>query len=105
MQVRRGIRSAGLALFGVGIALLPVSALWAAGARFSYKEVARLDTKAPGGGMLVNDFEAGRVSPQGEVAFVVDYDAEESEGLYLASNGTLIPIVEPGKAVGAGAPD
>src|SRR5207247_377255 len=60
-QVKRGIRSAGLVLGTVGMTLLPAAALWAAGASFSYKEVARLDTKAPGGGMLVHDFELGRV--------------------------------------------
>jgi hypothetical protein len=93
----------GLTLLGLGLALVPARGLRAAG--FSYKELARLDTKAPGGGMLVSDFEAGRVSPLGEVAFVVDYDVGNSEGLYLASNGALIPIDEPGRAVGPAAPD
>ncbi len=102
-QVKGRNGSIGPALFGLGLTLLAAPGLWAAG--YSYKEVARLDTKAPGGGMLVNDFEPGRISGQGEVAFVVDYDASNSEGLYLASNGALIPIVEPGKAVGTAAPD
>ncbi len=101
MKGRNG--SIGLALLGLGLTLLPARGLMAAG--FTYKELARLDTKAPGGGMLVNDFEPGRVSGQGEVAFVVDYDASNSEGLYLASNGALIPIEEPGKPVGPAAPD
>ena len=101
MKGRNG--SIGLALLGLGLTLLPARGLMAAG--FTYKELARLDTKAPGGGMLVNDFEPGRVSGQGEVAFVVDYDASNSEGLYLASNGALIPIEEPGKPVGSAAPD
>jgi hypothetical protein len=102
--VKRGIRSVGLALFGAGMTLLPALTPWAVGAGITYQEVARLGATAPGGGQLVNDFEAGRVSPQGEVAFVVDYNESNSEGLYLASNGKLIPIVEPGKVIGASVP-
>jgi hypothetical protein len=89
---------------GIGIALgwLSLALLCPPGVRaadFTYSAVAFLDTKAPGGGTLVNDFEPGAVSPQGEVAFVVDYHPpdSDSEALYLASGGQLIPIVEPGK--------
>lgn len=87
-----------LALIGVGLTLLSSAGAMAAG--FSYQAVAFLDTKAPGGGKLVNDFEPGAISGKGEIAFVVDYDppGKDSEGLYLASEGKLIPIVEPGKA-------
>jgi hypothetical protein len=87
----------GVALLGVSLGLLP--ARHAEGAGFSYKAVAFLDTKAPGGGKLVNDFEPGAMSDQGEVAFVVDYEPPDSdgEGLYLASQGQLIPIEEPNR--------
>jgi hypothetical protein len=103
--VKGRLGSAGLALVGLGLALLPSRATWGAG--FSYKEVARLGAKAPGGGTLVNDFEPGAISGTGEVAFVVDYDyggnaGNNSEGLYLASNGTLIPIAEPAHPAVAG---
>jgi hypothetical protein len=93
-------------VFGLALGGLCLGLLYAPGVRaadFTYKAVAFLDTKAPGGGMLVNDFEPGAVSAQGEVAFVVDYQPPDTtgEGLYLASGGQLIPIVEPGKtAVG-----
>jgi hypothetical protein len=95
MRERYG--SVGLALFGLCLALMPARS--APAADFTYKAVAFLDTTAPGGGKLVNDFEPGSVSGQGEVAFVVDYQPPDStaEGLYLASEGKLIPIVEPGK--------
>jgi hypothetical protein len=66
-------------------------------AGFTYKAVAFLDTPAPGGGKLVNDFEAGAINEKGEVAFIVDYNEGDSEGLYLATDQGLIPIVEPGK--------
>jgi hypothetical protein len=66
-------------------------------AGYDYKAVAYLDTTAPGGGKLVNDFEAGAISDKGEVAFIVDYNESDSEALYLATDQGLIPIVEPGK--------
>jgi hypothetical protein len=100
-----------MAFIGLGLALLPVSAArGSALIGFTYTEVAKLGIKGPGGGTLVHDFEPGHVSPQGEVAFVVDYDyggndGNNSEALYLASNGTLIPIMEPPNQVGAAAPD
>src|SRR6266498_306645 len=97
IPMRERYGSVGLALFGLCLALMPARS--APAADLTYKAVAFLDTTAPGGGKLVNDFEPGSVSGQGEVAFVVDYQPPDStaEGLYLASAGSLIPIVEPGK--------
>src|SRR5438045_9195532 len=98
MQVKGQHSSVGLVLAGLCLNLFCPPGVRAAD--FTYKAVAFLDTKAPGGGMLVRDFEPGAVSPQGEVAFVVDYTPPDSdaEALYLASGGQLIPILEPGRA-------
>jgi hypothetical protein len=101
-------RSMGLTLLGLGLALLPAHGLRAAG--FSYKEVARLGVATPGGNKLVNDFEPGSISGTGDVAFVADDDVagnggNNSEGLFLATNGTIKAILEPGTPVGPGAPD
>lgn len=100
--------SLGLALLGLGLALLPAPSLMAAG--FSYKEIARLGEKTAGGGTLVNDFEPGSVSDAGEVAFVADDNiggngGNRSEGLFLATNGSIQTILEPGTPVGPAAPD
>jgi hypothetical protein len=100
-----------MALLGLGLALLPARGLRAAGVlSFSYKEVARLGMKTPAGGTLVNDFEPGRISAAGEVAFVADDDiggngGNSSEGLFLTTNGSVIPVVEPNQPVGPDAPD
>lgn len=69
---------------------------WAAGYS-SYKAVAYLGDKAPGGATFVDNFQAGAISDQGEVAFISAYPADNSEGLYLASaDRGIIAIVQPG---------
>jgi hypothetical protein len=101
--------SIGLALLGLGPALLPAGRLMAAG--FSYKEIARLGVKTAGGGTLVNDFEPGQlISGTGDLAFVADDDiggngGNRSEGLFLATNGSIQTLMEPGTPVGPAAPD
>jgi hypothetical protein len=80
------------------LALLTAAAVPAGfAAGYNYKAIAYLDTPAPGGKNFVNDFEPGAISDKGELAFIVDYDTESSEGLYLATEQGLITIVEPGK--------
>jgi hypothetical protein len=101
-------RAGGLSVLGLGMVLQPAHGLWAAG--FSYKEVARLGMATPGGNKLVNDFEPGAVSAAGDVAFVADDDVagnggDSSEGVFLATNGSITAIVEPGTPVGPAAPD
>jgi len=106
--VIEGYRAPLLALLGLGMAVLPARGAGAAG--FTYKEVARLGMATPGGNKLVNDFEPGAASDSGDVAFVADDDVagnggDSSEGLFLATGGTLKAIFEPGQPVGAAAPD
>lgn len=64
----------------------------------SYKAVAYLGDVAPGGTHFVDNFQAGAISERGEVAFIAAYEAEDSEGLYLAAEEGTLPIVQPGIA-------
>jgi hypothetical protein len=64
----------------------------------SYKAVAYLDDVAPGGTHYVDNFQAGAISERGEVAFISAYEADDSEGLYLAAEDGVMAIVQPGVA-------
>src|SRR5439155_1483236 len=106
---RQGV--SGLALGVLCLGLLCAPGAWAAD--FTYKAVAFLDTKAPGGGMQVNGDEPGGgkfgtiqghtwtdVNDQGDVAFSVqvpDATGGMEQGVFVRmADGTYRAVARPG---------
>jgi hypothetical protein len=69
----------------------------AAPTAYTFEPLAFLGDPAPGtgGGTLVNDFEPTHINNRGEVAFTADVDlnGETGEGVFVARQGTLTPIM------------
>jgi hypothetical protein len=96
-EMMRGPRQIVATMVSLGLLLIAAVGRGDA-AGYTYKAVAYLEAAAPGGGKFVDNFQAGAISEKGELAFISAYPADDSEGLYLATEQGIVAILQPGRA-------
>jgi hypothetical protein len=106
MHRRRWGEPLGRALAALPLVLTSGTALADAPAHgYTLTPIAFLGDPAPGGGKFTNDFEPTALNRKGDLAFTADLaeiNGISNEGVWLASGGTIIPIVRYGQPAPGG---